>query len=391
MSTPSNQPRAIYGTSSLESSRASSPIVPDKVNRRDSTVPLINAPPVQLNEPIEPSSYTGSSTRHTNRTGLFRRRPNNDEQSETESESDVELNTSDENIDTESESESVHSRDISQHKMFISKNDTRISGLNEIPTDTKDEQILLLEEEDVYITIAGYKHNRLNLFLYQLMCVLSLGIVWLLFRWVPTWYVSWVGIKVPLKDAEWLVFKSQYNEIEIIRPHREFYNGSVGSVFSYDQIKAEIRQLSVHSDDARQLLNMDEIISQLILVEYRYNRLGFHPLLNKFLIIGFWKDQSWNSLKSMKSGLSSEKYRSRLSVFGPNLINIREKPTSKLLTDEVLNPFYVFQIGSILLWCMDDYYYYAFCIFIISAFSILSSLVETKQVIMIRICFYICV
>jgi cation-transporting ATPase 13A3/4/5 len=53
----------------------------------------------------------------------------------------------------------------------------------------------------------------------------------------------------------------------------------------------------------------------------------------------------------------------------------------KLLTDEILNPFYVFQIGSILLWCMDDYYYYAFCIFIISAFSITSSLIETKQVI----------
>lgn len=79
-------------------------------------------------------------------------------------------------------------------------------------------------------------------------------------------------------------------------------------------------------------------------------------------------------------GLTTEKYHARLSVFGPNLINIREKPTSKLLTDEVLNPFYVFQIGSILLWCMDDYYYYAFCIFIISAFSIISTLIETKEV-----------
>lgn len=75
-------------------------------------------------------------------------------------------------------------------------------------------------------------------------------------------------------------------------------------------------------------------------------------------------------------------------MFGPNLINIREKPISKLLTDEVLNPFYVFQIGSILLWCMDDYYYYAFCIFVISAFSIISTLIETKEVILI---FYVCI
>lgn len=98
------------------------------------------------------------------------------------------------------------------------------------------------------------------------------------------------------------------------------------------------------------------------------------------LYISFWKDQSWNTTKNFKLGLSSEKYHSRLSVFGPNLIHIREKPTLKLLTDEVLNPFYVFQIGSILLWCMDDYYYYAFCIFFISAFSIISTLIETKQV-----------
>jgi cation-transporting ATPase 13A3/4/5 len=102
--------------------------------------------------------------------------------------------------------------------------------------------------------------------------------------------------------------------------------------------------------------------------------------LHLFLYISFWKDQAWNTTKNFKTGLSSEKYRARLSVFGPNLINIREKPTTKLLTDEVLNPFYVFQIASIILWSLDDYYYYAFCIFIISAFSILQTLIETKQV-----------
>lgn len=124
---------------------------------------------------------------------------------------------------------------------------------------------------------------------------------------------------------------------------------------------------------------MEDPVTQLMLVEYRYVRLAFHPKLHKFLIVGFWKDTAWTTSKNFKTGLTSEKYHTRLSVFGPNLINIREKPTMKLLTDEVLNPFYVFQIASILLWSMDDYYYYAFCIFIISAFSILSTLIETKQ------------
>jgi len=41
----------------------------------------------------------------------------------------------------------------------------------------------------------------------------------------------------------------------------------------------------------------------------------------------------------------------------------------------------VFQIASIVLWSIDDYYYYAFAIALISVTSILSTLIETKRTI----------
>ena len=47
---------------------------------------------------------------------------------------------------------------------------------------------------------------------------------------------------------------------------------------------------------------------------------------------------------------------------------------------QVIHPFYVFQIASIILWSLDDYYYYAFCIALISAISIVTTLIETKKV-----------
>ena len=47
---------------------------------------------------------------------------------------------------------------------------------------------------------------------------------------------------------------------------------------------------------------------------------------------------------------------------------------------KVIHPFYVFQIASIVLWSLDDYYYYAFCIALISAISIVTTLIETKKV-----------
>ena len=46
---------------------------------------------------------------------------------------------------------------------------------------------------------------------------------------------------------------------------------------------------------------------------------------------------------------------------------------------QVLHPFYLFQLCSVLLWFLDDYYVYSSCIFVISAISIVVSLYETKK------------
>jgi hypothetical protein len=64
---------------------------------------------------------------------------------------------------------------------------------------------------------------------------------------------------------------------------------------------------------------------------------------------------------------------------GENIIDIAAKSVFGLLVDEVLHPFYVFQIASIVLWSLDDYYYYAFAIGVISISSILGTLFETKR------------
>lgn len=66
---------------------------------------------------------------------------------------------------------------------------------------------------------------------------------------------------------------------------------------------------------------------------------------------------------------------------GPNVIDIASKSVIGLLVDEVLHPFYVFQIASIILWSLDDYYYYAFAIALISISSVLSTLLETRRTI----------
>lgn len=115
-------------------------------------------------------------------------------------------------------------------------------------------------------------------------------------------------------------------------------------------------------------------------------------------MINSWKDPSWTDAKAMRSGLDADERDSREQLFGSNAIEIDQKTIPQLLVDEVsippsdeafignpdrpqaFHPFYIFQIASLLLWSIDEYYYYAVCIFLISFFSIATTVLETKSV-----------
>lgn len=71
---------------------------------------------------------------------------------------------------------------------------------------------------------------------------------------------------------------------------------------------------------------------------------------------------------------------SSLKLYGPNVIHIEVKSYLQLFVEEVFNPFYLFQIFSIVLWSCDEYYVYAGCILFLSLGSIVTSLYETKKV-----------
>lgn len=70
----------------------------------------------------------------------------------------------------------------------------------------------------------------------------------------------------------------------------------------------------------------------------------------------------------------------RQQLYGRNAISVEVKSYFYLLVTEVLNPFYIFQIASIVLWSFDNYILYATCIFLVSCLSVAVSLYETRKV-----------
>ena len=81
-----------------------------------------------------------------------------------------------------------------------------------------------------------------------------------------------------------------------------------------------------------------------------------------------------------QKGLTKDDQYARRLVYGSNQISIPLKGVLTLLFLEALNPFYVFQVFSVILWFCYNYYYYAVVIILMSAFGISMSIIQTRKV-----------
>jgi cation-transporting ATPase 13A3/4/5 len=229
-------------------------------------------------------------------------------------------------------------------------------------------QKIYILAEDLTIVIAGFNTSAVGFGIYVLLCTMTLGLGWLLFRWLPRWRVALIGRPAPLKECDWVVIENQWGEFSLQPVNQQEYGRSLSTVFGDSE-----KMPRIDFDE-----EADPVIKQLRSLDYRYIRFIYHPLKDKFVLANTWKDPAWTDVAALREGLDLDERDYRELVFGRNAIDIEEKSTSQLLVDEAFHPFYVFQIASLILWSLDQYYYYAACIFVISLVSITTTLVETK-------------
>ncbi|XP_057713191.1 polyamine-transporting ATPase 13A3-like [Corythoichthys intestinalis] len=79
------------------------------------------------------------------------------------------------------------------------------------------------------------------------------------------------------------------------------------------------------------------------------------------------------------SGLSKTLQAYRALFFGDNEIDVKIPPLPKLFVKEVLNPFYIFQLFSFILWSLEDYYLYSLSMFLLTVLVIGASLYSIRR------------
>ncbi|GLB37530.1 putative P5-type ATPase cation transporter [Lyophyllum shimeji] len=249
-------------------------------------------------------------------------------------------------------------------------------------------QTIYISDEDTTIRLVGYEAVTWRAWLWRAGCVMTVGLLGLLGHWFPRLWLRWVAQEkafIDLKDG-FVVVESAHRDITLNQVRSLHYPFPIGTVFPFPVSPNQVptgEALSSIIDRSKKngIVSEDNMLQRLMVVDYRYSRLSLDPRTGLFTMIRDWRDPSITSSAALQNGLDESTRKRRLILFGNNVIDIEGKSTLSLLIDEVIHPFYVFQIASIVLWTIDDYYYYAFCIALISITTITATLFETKRTI----------
>ncbi|PWZ03441.1 hypothetical protein BCV70DRAFT_17364 [Testicularia cyperi] len=306
-----------------------------------------------------------------------------------------------------------------------------IVELSFLDKSSKSRQQIYLAEEDTLVRFTGYRTLFGRQVIYTIVCCLTLGIVYLIGRWLPRFRLRHVCREADFEDAEFIMVENQWGDLHKERLTTIPFARPLATVFPHSSREPAATQAEYQSAPAatlppglvnptKSVVNsksasakssivngvlpnstgthantestsdfagalpalsgvQTEQLMDLTYFDYRYTRFALHPPTGRLRMVKDWRDPLWTSIDAINNGISWDGEKDRTTLFGSNLIDIKAKSTWQLLVDEVLHPFYMFQIVSIILWSFDDYYYYAFCIAAISVASIVTTLLETRQ------------
>lgn len=279
--------------------------------------------------------------------------------------------------------------------------------------------------------IYGYRRSYVNTILTWTAIVASAFLLRLVLYWRPHWVLYLTFSRCPLEEAEKVLLIDKYNQffVEKIQYlhgvpsasslinkghyHQPDEDEILSSVDDAKYGKKTYGSLIAHSNSTSGSSNNNNglaVTVQFIEPDYPLktsasniadggdvNNNSSHERIRFFenkkiryiwdeedknfvRLRGFDRNVTIKKLQTMTTaGLSKLAQWQRRQLFGENAIHIEVQPYFKILFEEVLGPFYIFQLFSIVVWFNEDYYYYGTCIIIMSIVSLVSGVVQIRR------------
>ncbi|XP_035502734.1 polyamine-transporting ATPase 13A3 isoform X2 [Scophthalmus maximus] len=261
------------------------------------------------------------------------------------------------------------------------------------------------EEEEM--ELQGYRLCRWRLVMVGLGVLCTGGFLLLLLYWMPEWCVKLTCTRTTVRDAEVVLLRSMDEfrrwflarvRVMLAPGSNPFHSletqttstcspSSPSCPFSSSASPPLANGHTTHPSDGSPA---QELIRRY--ADYQPTQIRYFTLHSTKY---YWKDevQNFEVLSGLddlqiscstlhlehSAGLTKNQQEYRRLFFGVNEIAVKVPSVFKLLIKEVLNPFYIFQLFSVILWSADEYYYYAVAIVFMSVISTATSVYTIKK------------
>ncbi|XP_065842399.1 polyamine-transporting ATPase 13A2-like isoform X2 [Oscarella lobularis] len=220
-------------------------------------------------------------------------------------------------------------------------------------------------------TCVGFCTAPIKAFFYAILCILSCGVLLLLSYWKPQWRLYLTSERCNMERADSVLITNKEDEV--------FVEHVIVRVDEEEEVPldSDVDELNVQAS----LINAERRMTLKTFHHFihRHQRYVLDKKRDRFFFINGLEAHTCTDLHKLSGGLLTSQTMKKCFLYGKNVIDVQVKPYWKLLYQEVLDPFYVFQFASIIFWCTDEYYYYAGAIFFISCVSITLSLRQMRK------------
>jgi cation-transporting ATPase 13A3/4/5 len=193
-------------------------------------------------------------------------------------------------------------------------------------------------------------HKRI---LFWLIVGLTGGVFWLLLSWFDS-------LEVKLRYSECGLETATHVYIE----HRD--GGSI------EQLRARLVPKAVFGDPSSDLVRITSF-------EFRKLKYVLDDQSDKWTLLEFNTTLPYSVLYPLLRNSQSSHVEASQQLFGPCGIEVPMPHILELLVKEIAHPFFVFQIFSVIIWCLDAYILLAMIILCLSFLSVIATLVETRK------------
>ncbi|CAH8620218.1 unnamed protein product [Schistosoma mattheei] len=207
--------------------------------------------------------------------------------------------------------------------------------------------------------IEGYKFSYVRYICVIIGCILSGGLLRLLFHWFPHWML-WCTHKVcDLNEANKVMIK----DISGIYIHKVQYPTRGKSRSQYNN--------STTDGFPENQTERPYIIHKKLKYIWNFESENFELLQN-------WDERPYDEVLNAPT-LTTDLIETRRNLYGINKIDVSLTPIMRLVLNGCLTPFHCFQVFSCVIWFCVEYEIYATCIAVFSVTSLIFQVYELRK------------